>query len=335
MAKGPRDPRERIEALRLACAGGDAAQVTAALRGALADRHPLVVARAAALCAERGVHPLEGDLTAAYLRLTDDPVKRDPGCLAKGPIVRALVTLDCQDAGFFVAGLSYTQYEPVWGGRVDTAVDIRVSCAMGLVGTSYPRAVVELVTLLYDPEPRARGGAARAIACCEPRLAEPVLRAKALGGDGEPEVTGDCLAGLLRAAPEESVAFVAGFLAHDDPARCALAALALGESRLPAALAALRTRWDEEPLKGESERALLRGAALHRSAAAYDWLLSVVGRGDRGSALTAIDALAVYRHNAGLAARLAAAVAAREDPAITARFAASWSSEREETGPYP
>jgi len=86
--------------------------------------------------------------------------------------------------------MRYRQPEPVWGGPVDTALDLRCTCAMGLAGTAYPRAIIELVTLLQDSEHHARSGAARAIACTEPLAAEPVLRLKALGGDPEPEAIG-------------------------------------------------------------------------------------------------------------------------------------------------
>jgi hypothetical protein len=33
-------------------------------------------------------------------------------------------------------------------------------------------------------------------------------------------------------------------------------------------------------LKGGAQRVLLRGAILHRSEAAFDWLLGVIARGD-------------------------------------------------------
>ena len=109
--------------------------------------------------------------------------------------------------------------------------------------------------LLHDPEPHARSGAARAIACTQPLAAEAVLCSKALAGDPEPEVTGECLAALLRVAGDEALDFVAGFL--DDPGAevSALAALALGESHLDGALAVLRARWDAEPFKRDEDRA--------------------------------------------------------------------------------
>ncbi len=197
------DVRERLAALEAICAHAEPGDVLETLRAALRARHRLLVARAAELTASRLLYDLEPDLREAFERFRVDPLTRDAGCIAKGAIVRALVALDCLDAELYIAGIHYRQLEPVWGGQVDTAVDLRRSCAMGLVATAHPRALMHLVDLFYDPEPRARSGAARAIACAQPLAAEAVLRAKVLGGDEEPEVTGDCLAALLEVAAKD------------------------------------------------------------------------------------------------------------------------------------
>jgi len=314
------DIRERIEAFRAQCDRESPDGVLVAARQALAHRHYLLVAKAAELAGDRLIYGLEPDLIAAYRGLLDDPVKRDPGCAAKGAIARALVALDSQDADFFIDGIRYRQPEPVWGGSVDTAVDLRVSCAIGLAATVHPRALIHLVDLLHDPEPLARGGAARAIACTQPLAAEAVLRSKALAGDPAPEVTGDCLAGLLRVAGNDALDFVARFL--DDPSAevGALAALALGESHLDGALMLLRARWDAEPFKRQADRVLLRAASLHRSEAALNWLIEVAGDGDRRSAEVAIAELGTYRNNARVRDRLGAVLADRDDPHLEARY---------------
>lgn len=321
------DVRERIEQYRQVCAAGDAAVVVEATRRALIDRHYLLVARAAELCAELLLYHLEPDLIHAYDRLLLNPAKKDPSCTAKGAIARTLLAIDCQESGFYVAGTRYRQPEPVWGGTVDTAVDLRCTCAMGLANTSNPRALIELVGLLHDPEPHARSGAAKAIACTEPLAGEAVLRSKALAGDPEPEVIGDCLAGLLQLQPDESPAFVAGFMERPDPAVGELAALALGESRLDAALDLLRARWERQPLKRDSDRVLLRAAVLHRSEAAFDWLISLVECGDRASAELAILELTVYRVNRKLRRRLGAALAARGDQSLLGQFEQVWPAD--------
>jgi hypothetical protein len=263
-------------------------------------------------------------LRAVYARFLDKPLKQDPGCFGKKALARALVALDCNDIEFFLAGLRYRQLEPVWGGTADTAVDVRASCAMGLVASGYSRALVELTALLNDADAAGRIGAVRAIACGNPREAELLLRSKALAGDAEPQVLGECFTGLLAALPEESVGFVAAYLAHADAAVRELAALALGESRLDAALAPLKEAWDGVLVGDELRRALLRAAAAHRSEAAFDWLLAIVADARVPVALEVVEALAIYRHNAKLKQRLEAAVAERGEPTLRDRFAALW-----------
>jgi hypothetical protein len=334
MSKRP-DIRARIAAFRALCDRGPPDGALAAVREALADPHYLLVARAAELAGDRLIYDLEPDLIAAYRRFLDDPVKRDPGCTAKGAIARALVALDSQDASFFVEGIHYRQPEPVWGGAADTAVDLRVTCAIGLAATSYPRALIHLVDLLHDPEPHARGGAARAIACAQPLAAEAVLRSKALGGDPEAEVTGDCLAALLRVAGHDALDFVAGFLDRPHTEVRGLAAIALGESHLDGALTLLRARWDTEPLKRESERVLLRAAALHRSEAAVDWLIEVAGSADRASAEAAIAELAAFRGSARVRAALEGALTEGDDARLLAHYRRAFPTPEPEPGSTP
>lgn len=305
-------------------AGGDKTAALARLEAALADRHFSVVAKAAKLAAEGLHYELCAKLAAAYRRLLDKPVKSDPNCIAKKAIVRALVELDHGDVGFYLDGLRYKQMEPVWGGSVDTATDIRTSCAMGLVATGHSRALVELTELLNDSEAVARAGAVRAIACGNPREAELVLRAKVQGGDPEPAVLGECFAALLSVEPDESLAFVARYLASADEALREHAALALGESRVDGALALLKTAWDEPVPSPAFRSALLRGAAMHRSEAAFDWLIEMAAMRNARTAADVIESLSLYRQNAKLAARLKAVLAERGDAALQKQFRERW-----------
>jgi HEAT repeat protein len=323
MARKVDDIQARSQRLQ-AAADDDPGALPELARAALRDPHPLLVARAAQICGERLLYDLEPDLIGAFERLRPLPYKQDPQCLAKAALARALVALDCQDAALFRAGIVLHQAEPAWGSSMDTAVDVRTTCAMGLVATRYPRALIDLVGLLADPEPRARAGAARAIACAEPLAAEAVLRAKALAGDTEPEVVGECLVGLLQVEPEESPGFVAAFLNDRDPALRELAALALGGSRLDLALTLLRERWDAEPFKGEGQRPLLRGAILHRSQAAFDWLVDVIARGDPRTAVWLLEELTIYRTNGRLRERLRLAVEARGKAQVSAVWGQTW-----------
>lgn len=319
-----RSTDDRLDELESAVAEAKAESLPGVLGSGLKDRHYRVVALAAHLAGEKLVYGCVTDLLAAYPRFLEKPVKSDPNCLAKQAIVRALYDLDCDDVDFYLAAIRYRQMEPVYGGSVDTATDLRTSAAMGLVASGYSRALVEVAELLIDSEPPVRSGAARAIACGNPREAELLLRLKVLTGDEEAMVIGDCFAGLLTVEPEESVSFVARFLDDEDDAIREAAALALGECRLPAALDSLKAAAAVVLVAPEFRRVLIRSAALHRSDEAFDWLVDIVADGDTMIATEAVDVLSIYRHNDKLAARLREALVQRKDTEANAAFEKAW-----------
>jgi len=314
MSKPTRQKTEdrKLEALKTLDPTADRSVQNAAIEQYLADKHFRVVARAATLAGERSLHERIPDLLSAYARFLVEPIERDPHCLAKQAIARALVNLECQDVMFFLGGIRYEQLEPAWGGATDSAIDVRCSCAMGLVSTGYFRAIPELTMLLHDREWRARAGAARAISCGNPREAEALLRFKVLVGDQESEVIGECFTGLLSIAKEECLPFVAAYLSdHNDGVRD-FAALALGESRHPQALEHLRTAWDAVDDTGGFRAVLIRAAALHRSEVAFDWVISIIEHGTPEHADVAVEALSVYERNEKLGDRVQAALAKRK-----------------------
>jgi HEAT repeat protein len=180
------------------------------------------------------------------------------------------------------------------------------------VNSGYVRAVPELAALLADPEPGARIGAVRAISCGHPREAEALLRFKALSGDEKPEVMGECFTALLAIAPEECMPLVAAALSHRDEAVRDFAALALGESRHPVALQHLRKAWGDVLVTPEMRAVLIRAAAVHRTDAAFDWLLSIIEESTPKLSEIAVDALSVYERNTKLTERVQTALARRK-----------------------
>lgn len=307
----PRPVDKELEALDALDPAAPRAAQKQTLSQALASKHQRVVARAATLAGERGLHELIPDLLAAWPRFLDDPVKADPRCLAKTAICGALLKLEYDDLRFWLDGMRYRQSEPGWGAATDSAVDIRCSSALALANSRYSRATAEIAALLNDPERGARIGAARALACCNPLEAEPLLRFKILVRDADAEVLGECFTGLLAIAPEESMALVADRLRDPDEGVCDYAALALGESRHPAALKDLQDAWNSISASTELRQVLARAAALHRSPEAIDWLVSIIERADARSADIAADALSVFDRNDKLMERVKAAQASR------------------------
>jgi hypothetical protein len=149
----------------------------------------------------------------------------------------------------------------------------------------------ELVDLLADPEKTARAGAARGIAHGGSAESEHLLRLKTSLGDAAPEVMGECFAGLLRLNPRSNLNRVTRFLENPSEELASEAAIALGESRLPEALAAL-DRQLQRTTSTDLARSLLTAIGLVGSTEASECLLRAVIRGDYDRAVAAIDALA-------------------------------------------
>lgn len=294
MPKRNQKTEEQLAELNRLDALDDKQAITQAVSQALNSKSCRVIAKAAKVCEEKLLYALENELITSYQRLLR---QKDPNCLAKSAIMRALVAQDCHDVDFYLAGLRYVQNEPGWGGPTDSAVDIRCSSAMGLVSTTYPRAMVELLTLLNDPEPNARIGAARAIRYGLRYEATLVFKQKLLCGDEEPEVLGECMSGLLTVDPDYSLPFAATYLDSSDDLLFELAALTLGDSRLDEALEILQAAWEHTfAIHAERRRALFKAITLHRSDAALDWLLGKLEQADAGLLETGIELLAVYKN---------------------------------------
>src|SRR5437870_3465820 len=242
----------------------------AELKKALADRSNYVASRAAEVVGEFGLRDLVPELLAAFDRFLVNPAKTDPQCLAKNAVAEALTKLGHDDADFYRKGMRHFQPEPVWGGQQDTAAHFRGTCAFGLVQSSCGDSLdvlTRLVDLLADPEKPARVDAARAAANYSRPEGIPLLRLKILTGDKDAEVAGACFAALLSLAPRESVEFVAGYLGSADADVALEAAAALGESKEPKAVEALKP-CGEQHFDAEFKRSLLLSIGLSRQPAA-------------------------------------------------------------------
>ena len=279
-----------------------------------------MVAKAASVAGELEIEELTPALRDAFHRLLEQPVKRDPGCAAKTAIATALQRGGAYEDEVFRIGVRWVQREPVWGGTVDVACELRTASAMGLLRLGHPSAASEVAELLADPEAEARAGAAHAIAYSEDARFGPLLRHKILSGDAEERVVGDCLAALLRVEGDPALDFCARVLDRADDARAELVCMALGESRRPGALAVLRDWW-QRTAATELRRTALLAIALLRTEPAHAFLLELVATAPGHDARDAVAALAVFRDDDALRQRLLAAARARDDAALRAAIA--------------
>ena len=278
------------------------------------------VASAAASTAERlEAGALAQDLVDAFLEVMKDPAKRDPGCEALIAIAKALVTLDEPAAKAYFAGVHHVQMEGSFGPPIDAAAPLRGLCAQGLARMGHPDALLECVNLLADKEVPARLGAIRAIADSGDIAGALLLRLKALVGDKEDEVIGECFAGLLRLAPAPSLDFVAGFLKSASEEIRERAALALGESHLAAAFPVLRDAW-VETAQAARRRTLLLSIAMLRLDEAVEFLLTRVAEDREAAAADALAALALYGRDESVRKRVEEIVGKRASVALKTVF---------------
>jgi HEAT repeat protein len=280
---------ETLRALRRVRQAPEAEESLRELRAVLGGEGSLAVARAATLVGELGLAPLVPDLVAAFPRFFVDPVRTDPGCAAKTAIVLSLRRLEQDERALYRRAASHVQLEPVFGGRVDTALDLRGAAALALAETAGPDVLVDLAHLLADEEAPVRVSAARAVSVHGRDGGIPLLHLKALAGDPEPRVVTECLLALLRLDPG-ALPFVASFFDRGDAAAEA-AALALGESRRADALPVLRGFLDRGSRRGLVRVTLLAIAALRRDEA-VDVLLSLARDEPGPLAREALKALA-------------------------------------------
>jgi len=263
-----RDPvADALQALSEAAGRPHDAATLALVRDSLGHRSNHVVARAARAAREADLSALAPDLIAAFPRFLEDPVRRDPGCVAKTGIVHALLSFgDAAGSDVFLRGAVHVQREPAFGPPIDTAPELRATSAMALVVTGHPAALTICVGLLVDPEPTARAGGIRGLVASGRPDVALLLRFLALRGDDEPGVLAEAFAGLLGFGADDTVPFVAERLASDDRDIARAAAMALGDCRRPEAVVALRERLpgEDRPDAVEALRLYAHDDALQR-----------------------------------------------------------------------
>ncbi len=282
---------------------------------ALDSKFNLVSAKAARIAGDAQWLEIAEKLATTFRRLLPGGAAADKGCAAKTAIARALHRLEYDDAELFLDGMKHRQPEPVWGGSVDTAVDLRAVSAMGLAGSTYFFKLRELVNLLTDKEWRARAGAARAIATVGSEAAALLLRLKVMTGDhgcdseAEPDVLADCFTGLLAIEGAEAVPLVASFAQREGNARDA-AVLALGESRREDAVAVLKELFGRRA-DPEGRRCLLLALATARTDLAKEFLLNLIRNDTAQTATLVVDAMALNRADPIVNAEVESALRAR------------------------
>jgi len=307
-----------LQALAGAATRPHDAGTLALVRDSLSHRSNHVVGRAARAAREAGLSALAPDLVAAFPRFLEDPIRRDPGCVAKTEIVRALLAFEHRAPEVFLAGAAHVQREPAFGPPIDTAPELRAVSALALVLTGHPAALTVCVGLLVDPEPAARAGGLRGLAASGRPDVALLFRFFALRGDDDAGVLGEAFAGLLALSSEDPVPFVVARLGSQDRDVARAAAMALGETHRPEAVAALGARLSAED-RADVRHAIILALATSRDEAAVGTLLGLIARGPATDSAAAVEAVRLYAHDEALQRRVDAALEARRRAGPAAR----------------
>jgi hypothetical protein len=108
-----RDPvHVALQALAEVASRPHDAAALALVRASLGHRSNHVVGRAARVAREANLTALAPDLVASFPRFLEDPIRRDPGCVAKAEIVHALLSFEHPAPDVFLRGAAHVQKEP-------------------------------------------------------------------------------------------------------------------------------------------------------------------------------------------------------------------------------
>ena len=311
---------QRLKRLQELETEDDSPELRAVLRSALQDDSNRVVAKAAEIVGQRELIEFRDELRSLWPRFLSDPLESDKGCHAKTAILDALSQLGFDDPDFYLDGIRYRQLEPGWPKASDTAINLRGSSAFALARShliGLRSKLIALTDLLADSERLARVHAVNALVDVGHDSVIPLLRVKARCGDGEAEVTGACLAGLLRLDLRESIPFVGQFLHGSESVVCE-AAVALGECNHGDAVALLIQALDRTE-ESDLQESLLVAIGLSRHPSALDFLIGTLSPHTNFSEV-GLRALAPSRFYPGIRERIEQAVRDSQSRRLMALF---------------
>jgi hypothetical protein len=309
------EDEQRVLSEAMANPAGDEARQ--ALDAALHSRRSLVVARAARLIKEHVISGFAAELTEAFTRFLDNPVKSDPSCHAKLATIEALDYGESMDAAPFQRAVRHVQME-----MGDTAAPLRARAILALARIGPADFGLVAARLLNDALPPVRQAALDALTHRGDEANAPLALFKLGLGDEDPLVTLAAMSALLTLAPAWALPELGARLDGSEEER-ELAAVALGQSRRDDALTLLLERL-ERCIGPDEREPLLRGIGLHRSDRALAALLALVSDGRARDAAAAIAALGARRYEPGLAARVREAAARNPSAELTDQLAASF-----------
>ncbi len=214
-------------------------------------------------------------LARAFNRLENSARKGDPGCIGREAILRRVLAAGWPMSDLYHAASRSVQWEPVWGGQVDTAASLRGLGGLGLLRSADARAPLILARLLTDTDMATRLAAAEAIRESRAEWAAVLCVHHLLGSKDEEQVQSMLLLALLESRQTEGLEMAERMLAAKDSELRAPACLALGECSQDDAAELLWAHLEDQLLE-EDRRPCWLGLALSRCPAGRDRLLEEI-----------------------------------------------------------
>ena len=300
---------DRLRAVRLAARLPEE-QRLAPLLVLLRDRASYVASLAAEALGTAADWPSAGQMRDRFLYLSEDGLKRDPGCHVRSHLAYAFGRLEYTPAHDALrAGLRTVQIEAVAGVPFDTAAQLRANCAISLAHLHDPDAVREIAPLLFDTGENhilrilkptgiakripadVRGKMARALgATGDPAAAVPLGLKLSFPTGEAPEVLQECMQALVSIEADNAIELLTPYLGHHDTHLAAYAALMIAQTGAPEAAALLRATIVE--LHGDPLRAVILALASVRSDEAREILREVAVDARMAARMALIEALA-------------------------------------------
>ncbi len=301
-----RSVTERIQAVQYMVRRGNAAHQDLLLK-ALSDKSNYVASRAA----EALTQIADGDslrlMRDRFLYLSEDGLKRDPGCEIRARLAFAFGKQTFREATEALRiGIRTVQMEPVGGVPFDTGAHLRANCALALGQMKATDAIRDISLLLFEPNDarhnkvEMRKSAAQALALtCDAnalipltlRLAYHTTLCPDCGAETEtetPEVLQECMQAVVALDDERALELLKPFIAHRNRPLAAFACLMIAQTQHPDAAQTLFEA--VEHFRDNPLQAVLLALASMRADAAQTYLLELTrsNRAEVGEVLLAI-----------------------------------------------
>ena len=287
---------DKIDALKRIRQGASPELTKLILDASLKDTNWLIVSEACATIVQLSLRDFNQLLLEIWPRFIENAVKRDPGCRAKEAALKALDYAELLDPDPFLTAIRYKQFEPVLGGKVDTAGALRVRSLQALLRMSHSKAALFAGELMADSDAQVRAGAAQAIGFYANTSSSALLTYKLREGDDDPAVLLECALALLSTDAEFGLGILVPNLSGKNALNRETAALALGQCRDTRATQAL-LEWTEGIAIDEDHNLAIRALGLSRDESARRYLFGLVESGAMVRARAAVEALAVHRYD--------------------------------------